>query len=161
MNPQDPLAQLHPLREPELIGWWPLAPGWWFLLALLGIAMGALAYWLWRRYQKRAYRRQATRQLAELLAAYRDSGDTTVFVAETNKLLKATALVAFPRRGVAATSGEAWRQLLNDALPDAQGDSTFGPEFDEAAYRSGPPSIDPEGLHQRALAWIQHHKVPA
>ena len=51
MNPQDPLAALHPLRTPEPIGWWPLAPGWWVLLmfvplvnivinAILSIAIG-------------------------------------------------------------------------------------------------------------------------
>jgi len=161
MNPQDPLAQLHPLREPALIGWWPLAPGWWILLGLLFLALAALAYWLWRRYQQRAYRRQAERQLTALLASYRDDGDKAAFIAETNKLLKATALTAFPRRGVAAASGEKWRALLNDTLPSALGSDTFGPEFDEASYRPGPPSIEPEGLHQLALAWIRHHKVSA
>ena len=161
MNPQDPLAQLHPLREPELIGWWPLAPGWWFLLALLFIACTALAYWLRHRYRQRAYRRQAERQLRALLASYQDNGDAVVFTAEINKLLKATALSAFPQRGVAAASGEKWRTLLNETLPDASPGNNFGPEFDELSYRPGPPALEPERLHKLALAWIRHHKVPA
>ena len=161
MNPQDPLAQLHPLREPELIGWWPLAPGWWFLLTLLFIACAALAYWFWRRYRQRAYRRQAERQLSALLASYQNNGDAVVFTAEINKLLKATALSAFPQRSVAAASGEQWRNLLNDTLPNAAPGDTFGPEFDELSYRPGPPALAPENLHKLALAWIRHHRVPA
>jgi len=161
MNPQDPLAQLHPLREPQLIGWWPLAPGWWLLLALLLVVLAATAYWLWRRYQKRAYRRQAERQLDALRLAYQNDNDSAAFVANVNRLLKATALVVYPRRTVAAASGEQWLALLNDTLADSGTDKTFTPEFAEAGYRPGPPATDPEQLHQLALAWIRHHKVAA
>lgn len=161
MNPQDPLAQLHPLREPELIGWWPLAPGWWVLIALLLLVLAATAYWLWRRYQRRAYRRQAERQLAALLSTYQDDADSKAFVARVNSLLKATALVAYPRRTVAAVSGEQWLALLNDTLAHSGTDHTFTAEFAEAGYRPGPPATDPEQLHQLALAWIRHHKVAA
>jgi hypothetical protein len=161
MNPQDPLAQLHPLREPQLIGWWPLAPGWWLLLALLLLVLAVTAYWLWRRYQKRAYRRQAERQLAALLSAYKDGDDRTAFVASVNRLLKATALVAYPRRTVAAASGEQWLALLTDTLAHSGAGETFTPEFADAGYRPGPPATDPEQLHRLALAWIRHHKVAA
>ena len=149
MNPQDPLAQLHPLREPELIGWWPLAPGWWMLIALLLLMIAAAAYWLWRRYQQRAYRRQAERQLAALLSAYQGDADSKAFVARVNSLLKAAA------------SGEQWLALLNDTLAHSGTDQTFTAEFAEAGYRPGPPATDPELLHQLALAWIRHHKVAA
>ncbi len=46
MNPQDPLSQLHPLRDPVAIGWWPLAPGWWLLLGLMVLVL-AIAVFLW------------------------------------------------------------------------------------------------------------------
>ena len=40
MDPkQIPLRDLH---LPEVVGWWPLAPGWWVLLAMLVIACGFL-----------------------------------------------------------------------------------------------------------------------
>ena len=34
MNPEMMLSQLAPLREPMAISWWPLAPGWWIMMAL-------------------------------------------------------------------------------------------------------------------------------
>ena len=32
MDPE--LLPLRDLHLPEMVGWWPLAPGWWFLIAL-------------------------------------------------------------------------------------------------------------------------------
>ncbi|MGL4564148.1 MAG: DUF4381 family protein, partial [Halioglobus sp.] len=91
MNPQDPLAQLHPLREPLPIGWWPPAPGWWLLAVLLLVLLVALAWYLLRRYRARTYRRVALAQLARLHAAYRQNGDALQFIAQTNALLKSVA----------------------------------------------------------------------
>jgi len=66
MNPQDPLANLNPLRQPELISWWPLAPGWWLLLAIVLLGLSALVYFLIRRHRDNAYRRRALQQLQRL-----------------------------------------------------------------------------------------------
>ena len=73
MNPQDPLAALHPLREPLPIGWWPPAPGWWLLAGLALAALLLLAWHALRRYRANAYRRQALFRLTELVTERRDA----------------------------------------------------------------------------------------
>ena len=35
MNPEQLLEQLEPLRAPSTIGFFPLAPGWWLVVALV------------------------------------------------------------------------------------------------------------------------------
>ena len=75
MNPQDPLAALHPLREPLPVGWWPPAPGWWLLAALVLVALLALAWFALRRYRANAYRRQALARLRELATGYQQQAD--------------------------------------------------------------------------------------
>ena len=159
MNPQDPLAQLHPLREPAAIGWWPLAPGWWLLLAAVACLLAVAAYLAWRRHKARAYRRQAETQLNTLLASYQRDQDATAFFAGVNSLLKATALRAFDHREVAAASGDQWLALLNNSI-DAQR-AQFDAELVCAAYKPGAPSADPALFHHTALTWIRHHKVAA
>ncbi|MBP6683644.1 MAG: DUF4381 domain-containing protein [Halioglobus sp.] len=156
MNPQDPLAQLHPLREPLPIGWWPPAPGWWLLAVLLLVLLLALAWYLLRRYRARAYRRVALTQLARLQADYRQHGDALQFVAQTNALLKSVALVSYPRREVAASTGADWLAFLNAGLGQ---DARFPAGFASGAYLRQDPDIDIDQLQRSAASWIKRHRV--
>ncbi|MDH4042324.1 MAG: DUF4381 domain-containing protein [Gammaproteobacteria bacterium] len=156
MNPQDPLASLHPLREPPPIGWWPPAPGWWLLAGLVLAALLVLGWYLVRRRRASAYRRRALAQLAELQMQYREHRDELQFIAATNALLKSVALVAYPRREVAASSGADWLAFLNSPLQQGE---QFPAGFDGAAYRSAAPGIDIDQLQRSAAAWIRRHEV--
>lgn len=156
MNPQDPLASLQPLREPPPIGWWPPAPGWWLLAALLLAALLVLAWYLLRRHRNNAYRRQALAQLEQLAVQYQQQPDALRFLADINALLKSVALVAYPRRAVAASSGADWLAFLNSSLgPDDQ----FPAEFVTGAYHRCSPEIDANQLRRCAAAWIKRHEV--
>jgi hypothetical protein len=158
LNPQDPLANLHPLREPAAIGWWPPAPGWWALLLIAVIVAGLTAYLLWRRHRRNAYRRRALAQLDMLRLQFRENGDPLQYIEQVNALLKGVALLAYPRTRVASQHGESWREFLNTHLPPAE---RFDPAFDTACYAPEPPDIDTERLHHSARSWIRHHKVAA
>jgi len=158
MTPQsDPLAQLHPLREPAAIGAWPPAPGWWILAGLLLAAIGVALFLWWRHYRRQAYRRQGLARLGELRAAVDASGDTAAYAQGVNALLKAVALQRFPRKDVAAANGEQWLAFLRDStqeqwdVPAALADAPYRPQ----------PDIDIQALHRGAAHWIQAHKVPA
>ena len=156
MNPQDPLAALHPLREPVAIGWWPPAPGWWLLAALVLAAMLALAWQALRRYRANAYRRRALAQLAELAAGYQQHADPQRFLADTNALLKSVALLAYPRREVAACSGAKWLALLNCSLRQEE---QFPEGFVSGAYTRQCPRIDTDQILRAASSWIRRHEA--
>ena len=156
MNPQDPLANLQPLREPLAIGWWPPAPGWWLAAVVALVALGMVAWILIRRYRASAYRRRALVQLSQLAADYQAHQDTQRLLADTNALIKSVALVAYPRREVAASSGEQWLSFLNSTLgPDEQ----FPAELVSGAYHRTSPSVDTHQLQHAASRWIRRHEV--
>ncbi|MEH6609726.1 MAG: DUF4381 domain-containing protein [Halioglobus sp.] len=159
MNPQDPLAALNPLREPELIGWWPLAPGWWLVIALLLMVLAVVAFLLWRRYQRRAYRRQALRQLESIALDFRQTDNQHAYLESINQLLKATAISAYPRQEVAAISGEPWLQLLNTTMGKKRESHAFSAAFAHASYQAQPDAMDTEALHNSASIWIRLHEV--
>ena len=60
------LDRLRDIVELDPVSWWPLAPGWWFLLSLSAIGGAMLAIQAWRSWRANAYRRAA---LAELEGA--------------------------------------------------------------------------------------------
>ena len=155
MNPQDPLANLHPLRQPELIGWWPPAPGWWLLLIAVVLALVVLTLALRRHRSKKAYRRQALLQLQSLQLVYQSSADAGAYLSQINALLKSVALRAYPRDDIAAVHGAPWRAFLNSSLPQAlQLHSTF----DDAAYQTSCSGVDLVQLENAAQHWIKHHR---
>ena len=156
MNPQDPLANLHPLREPDLIGWWPLAPGWWLLLVTVLLGLATLAYFLVRRYRANAYRRRALSQLHVLHEEYLADADASRYITRTNALLKSVALRAYPPRQVAANSGEEWLAFLNNGL---QAPERFHDNFATAAYQKVCPEMDMAQVHRVTRNWIKRHPV--
>ena len=156
MNPQDPLAALHPLRTPDAIGWWPPAPGWW-LLALLAISAVVALVYLWRKHRRaNAYRRQALAQLQQLQTDYQTHRDKLLHLGHINALLKSAALQAYPRSDIAAQHGEAWRGFLNSSLP---ADKQLPPEFATANYQPACPDFDLEPVHRATQHWLKHHKA--
>ncbi len=153
----DPLAALRPLREPELVGWWPPAPGWWILAALVLLALGGLLWWWLQRRRREAYRQRAVVALLRIREDYERSGDGLACLAGTNALLKSVALQAFPRRDVAAMSGECWRAFLNESCAA----ELFDQALLEAQYRPQPPGAEVNRQLSAAQQWLLQHRRPA
>jgi len=157
MNGQDPLAQLHPLREPALSGWWPPAPGWWLLAGLALLILCWLFWKLYRAYRANAYRRQALAQLARIRVSYEARGDTERCLSEINALLKSVALQAFPRRQVASISGQPWIEFLNQhGAPAAQIDAPLA----TAHYTGCASEAVLEDALDKSARWIKSHRAP-
>jgi hypothetical protein len=133
MNPEDiPLRDLH---LPADIGWWPLAPGWWLVIALglLGLALLARQFLAGRRLS--AGRRYALRELERLAAGYRHDKDAVRFSARLSALLRRTMLAYAPRHDVAGLTGEEWLRWLDQDLPEPQFQSAAGRRLIELPYR--------------------------
>lgn len=139
MDPEQiPLRDLH---LPEMIGWWPLAPGWWLVIGLVLIALSMLL----RRYlRQRAHgvaRRHALRQLDDLLAHYEQHRNVVRFASQVSELLRRTMLAYASRKEVAGLTGEQWLVWLDRDLAHPQFVSGPGRKLIELPYRD-PDSAD-------------------
>lgn len=157
MNPQDPLAALHPLRPPEPLPWWPPAPGWWLLAGLLLAALAWAAWRSWRHYRRNAYRRAARQAVQGILARHAEHGDSARTLGELNTVLKAVALQSCPRAEVASLSGERWRNFLNEGLARARSPLRF-PEAVARAHAPAPGPLDSVALQRCAETWLRRHR---
>ena len=109
-----PLRDLH---LPETIGWWPLAPGWWVLIAMVVAGLAYLA-WRWHRaWRFNAPRRCALRELARVEAAYLEHRDPVTLGKQLSELLRRAMLAYAPRADIAGLTGDAWLAWLDRGMP--------------------------------------------
>lgn len=112
------LGEFVEVVSPASISWLPQTPGW----AILGVILFALLlHQGWRRLQqwyRNRYRREAIARLAQIDIPPREASEGDVWLIEMNKLLKITALAAYPREQVARLSGLEWAEFLNQGCPE-------------------------------------------
>ncbi|WP_246180538.1 DUF4381 domain-containing protein [Marinobacter changyiensis] len=149
---QDPLSALRDIHLPEPGGFWPPAPGWWIVFALvIGLTVwGTLAI-----LQKRRRNRWLKTALAELttLAAAEQRGPG--WFNELNRLLKRAARVKFPQQRPESLSGEAWVRFLTETSPgQATEDQALFRSLVESCWRPDPGG-DPCQALGAARRWLE------
>ncbi len=133
MNPEEiPLRDLH---VPALTNWWPMAPGWWILLALALCGLGYLAWRAFQKFLKGAPRRKALSQLRHLQAEYASNGDVTSLGIRLSELLRRAMLAHAPRAEVAGLTGTSWLQWLDRGLPNNVFSDGPGRNIESLPYR--------------------------
>jgi len=148
------LDQYHDVIIPPAVGLFPLAEGWYMLLALIAALFIYLGVNALRVYLHESYRREA---LAELSLIHRLEDDSVRFH-RLLRLLRRTALAAYGRERIAAMEGEAWWSFLNSQK------RLFTDEHREVAdqllYRETVPvSRAVISFEQACERWIrEHHK---
>ncbi len=153
-----PLDQLADIHLPDGVSWWPLAPGWWMLLALLVISI--IAFFIWRlRKQQNHYRIVAQQELTKIYADYQQSNDAASYLQTLSVLLRRTALTAYPQRFNASIKGSDWLNWLDSVCPVLNGkfSGDLGQSLVSSAYQKN-PNVDINGLHQLSSQWINLHR---
>jgi hypothetical protein len=153
MDPEQiPLRDLH---LPETIGWWPLAPGWWVVLALIVVALGfLLRAWL-RTHARGAARRFALRRLNAIEREYAERKNPVAFGADLSEVLRRTMLAYAPRQDVAGLTGEAWLAWLDQDLAKPVFSNGPGRQIVELPYRNPEAALDASDV-DRLIAAVRH-----
>jgi hypothetical protein len=153
MNPID-YSQI-PLRDihlPGAIGWWPLAPGWWLLVALL-IAAAGIALW---RYRSQFRERAALRALKRVHAAL-EAGDAPVAcVQRISMVIRRFAMSVAQGTSVAGMTGDQWLRFLDSRwersafLEGAGRLMIYGPYAPPGRIARD----DVQALNELCIAWV-------
>lgn len=155
MNPTElPLRDIH---LPPEIGWWPLAWGWWIVIALVVLGLVALVWWWLKRPTHTqainlSAQASALQELERIERQY--TNDPLGLVRELSVLLRRIAISLYGRRSVAGLTGMSWLQFL-----DKQGGSpVFSQRFQQALtelpYRAQ-GSVDVSTLVQEVRQWLR------
>jgi hypothetical protein len=160
MDFSDALSELADIRMPGEVSWWPLAPGWW----VLGAVLLALAiYGVWRMQQRLTLQRRLGGAISELSKArqtLRTSGEDDmsqrlIYVNQVNAVLRRVAMLQLSNNAAAGLSGQAWvnflrnhdkARLLTPELADVLSQGRFAPRCD----------VDADALERMAREWIKN-----
>ena len=139
MDPEQiPLRDLH---LPDPVGWWPLAPGWWVLIALAVAGIVYLLYRQYRRWRHNRLRRIALAELSRVYNNYRQGTDALTLAKDISELLRRAMLAYSPRAEVAGLTGEQWLAWLDRGLDDQPFTTGVGRNIESLPYQR-PESID-------------------
>lgn len=159
MSDSGSLQNLNDIVLPGPAPWWPPAPGWYLLTALLLAGLLYLAIRWWRGWRKNRYRRQALR---ELLAIRADAGGGQL--EKLPALLKQAALAAWPREKVASLSGTTWHRFLDETANTGDFRAGAGATLDGLAYRvnsgSPPGPAERDRVLDASESWLKNHVRP-
>ena len=160
----DPLQRLRDVHAPDAVGWWPLAPGWWFVSLLALAAIAALGLYLWRARQRHAPRREAQRLYRQTYRAYRAGElDAHAYARQSARVLRRFAVFVAGADEARAASGDAWLTVLarttgqddylkgaGRALGNARFRADFAPDVDalhrliERTLKGAAPPVEPQ-----------------
>jgi hypothetical protein len=108
--PSDALAQLRDIHLPDPVPFWPPAPGWWLVAALV-VAL-AVAWQLVLRRRRKSAELRALRLLDELAEAYAADRDPVALCSGLSALLRRIGLTRPDRAETAGLHGAARAQAL-------------------------------------------------
>ena len=123
MTPESLTNRLYDIQELDPAGVWPLALGWWLVIAavaLLLLLVIAVRRWQidWRRYFPRyGWSREAARELTAL-REHIGRDDAKQQMAQFSELLRRIAIARCGRHSCAGLNGVSWLDWLADHDPD-------------------------------------------
>jgi hypothetical protein len=110
---QDTSLVLRDIHDLDAIPWWPLAPGWWWVIGLVVLILLVAGVRYWIRYSGviPGWRGDARRQLRTLKKALRKDDPRDV-AGRLSILLRRIAMARGGRRQAAGLSGDNWLAWL-------------------------------------------------
>lgn len=160
MDFSDALSELADIRMPGEVSWWPLAPGWWVLLAVL---VALAIYGGWRLQKRLALQRRLGGAVSELSKARQtlmQAGEDNmeqrlIYVNSVNAVLRRVAMLHLGHNSVASLSGQQWTDflrehdkagLLTPQLAEVLAQGRFAPRCD----------VNADALERMAREWIKN-----
>lgn len=156
----DPLQELRDIHLPAFPDGWPLAPGWWVLLAVILVVI-ALGVWAFRYYQELQYSapRVALLELERLQGQYAQDHDAQGLIVGLSALMRRTAISIYPRQEVASLSGQQWLLWLDHHSdhdkPFSQGVAKI---LADAPYQPTLGEVDCDSVVQTCQQWIAYQR---
>ncbi|MBV34519.1 MAG: hypothetical protein CMP47_03570 [Rickettsiales bacterium] len=166
------LEQLRDIHQPEPVSWWPLAPGWWIIIAL--VVLIAALFIIKAILKKRHYRyvRLAVKELKQL----KQTNEETRWLAKSHNLMRRLSLCYVPEDKIGRMNQQEWQSFLQATSKQSTNNQTLSEQtlnaFVDLPYKpaSYSETLDKdailnevtqwaEGLPEQAKQWLNQHQT--
>lgn len=155
------LDRLHDIIVPAPAPWWPLAAGWYWVMAFVIIVLLTALMRGLVRWQHNRYRREALAELSRQEVALKNTELRSQTLLGVSELLKRTALTAFPREYVATLTGPKWFEFLDRTGKGSNFSDTLGPLLEKSVYdprtAGALDELKLRALIQAVRHWVKRH----
>ena len=116
MNPE--MIALKEIRYPNNIDWWPMALGWWIILAILVCVIIVFSVRFLKNFQRNKKRRIALNELHRIRNDEIICSDIFLLTNKLSILIRKSMLAYESRDAVAGLVGEEWLEFLDQNLEE-------------------------------------------
>ena len=146
-----------PIREihlPDPISWWPLAFGWWLVLAasILFLILGAMII---RKLLKATLRKEAFKALDLIEKSYKESDNGGQCLVEISALLRRVVLSRRDSFKSGGITGRAWLEFLDQSLKEPEFSQGAGQILLSGPYQRDVNSEEVSKLLQLCRKWVK------
>lgn len=146
-----------PLRDihlPDPISWWPIAPGWWLLLACT-IILFITTILITKKLLKSTLKKQAIKSLDHIENEFQTHGDATQCIRAISEFLRRVVLSSTPTPKNAGLTGMAWLTLLDEKLDKPEFSQGAGLSLLSSPYQHEVDHDDATQLIKLCRKWIK------
>ena len=153
MNSPVPQLPLRDIHLPGPISWWPPAPGWWILLALLIVGTMCVVLYIHFQRKRNRIRRVSLKEIDVIQEAFHVHKNNPRLVRELSVLLRRVCVSRYPRVDVASLTGAEWMSFLDRNREGKVFSEGAGIVLMTEPYRKN-PDLDANALLSSCRSWI-------
>lgn len=163
--PNTAALDLRDIHLPEPVSWWPVAPGWWLLIAAIVLILFVII--ISRKiYRSRQLKRDIASELENIKQQFRASNNKSQLAKSLSILLRRASITFYPAEDTAGLTGENWLSYLDATGNHSSSKKTFHSETGKvllsAPYlpENADLDFDAQALLQLCESWLlaPHHK---
>lgn len=163
LNPQSMDPQNLDLRDihlPDPVSWWPIAPGWWIVLASL-ILIIAIIIVSRKIYISRQLRRDIRAELEDIKKQYLQTQNKAQLAKALSILLRRASISYYPKTDIAGLIGKNWLAYLDSTHTGSSANKNFQSDIGQvlltAPYLPDENELDfdVQALIQLCESWLR------
>lgn len=154
-TPEMPVLPLRDIKLPSEPGFWPLAPGWWVVIAVLTVLLIWLCIKWFQHLRKKRRWQDIDQQLSTIEFNFKKHQNKRKLLADLSEFLRRFVKFQLQDDHAVTLTGEPWVNYLNQL----QEDKLFAPYstvLSEGVFQHN-PDFQTKGLLETTRAFIKRH----